>query len=76
MFAESLGLDYPILSDPDGTFAKALGIYNETNKTARRTTYYIGVDGKILHIDTSVKTQSHGADIAKTLGELGVAKKK
>ncbi len=56
--------------------AKALGIYNETNKIARRTTYYIGVDGKILHIDSSVKTQSHGADIAKKLGELGVEKKK
>jgi peroxiredoxin Q/BCP len=76
MFAESLGLDYPILSDPDGTYAKALGIYNESNKTARRTTFYIGADGKILHIDSSVKTQSHGADIAKKLAELGVPKKK
>lgn len=75
-FAESLGLDYPILSDPDGKFAKALGIYNESSKLARRTTYYIGADGKILHIDASVKPQAHGADIAKKLGELGVAKKK
>lgn len=76
MFAESLGLDYPILSDPDGTFAKALGIYNDANKTARRTTFYVGMDGKILYIDSGVKTMTHGADIAKKLGELGVAKKK
>ena len=65
-----------ILSDSDGAYAKALGIYNETSKTARRVTFYIGANGKILHIDASVKAQSHGADIAKKLGELGVAKKK
>ena len=39
-------------------------------------TFYIGEDGKILHIDKTVKTTSHGADIAAKLKELGVAAKK
>lgn len=75
-FAESLSVDYPILSDPDGSVAKAYGIYNAERKAAARNTFYIGENGKILAIDKEVKTETHGADVAKRLGELGVAKKK
>jgi peroxiredoxin Q/BCP len=42
---------------------------------ASRWTFYIGPDGKILHIDKTVKTTSAGADIAAKLAELGVAKR-
>jgi peroxiredoxin Q/BCP len=75
-FAEELGVDYPILSDPDSSVAKAYGVLNEKGTAALRWTYYIGADGKILHIDKAVKTESHGSDVAKKLGELNVAKKK
>jgi peroxiredoxin len=75
-FGESLGVDYVILSDPDGTVAKAYGIFNADRKTAARNTFYIGKDGKLLAIDTAVKTDTHGSDVAKRLGELGIAKKK
>ena len=75
-FAESLAVDYPILSDPDSSVAKAYGVLNDKGTAALRWTYYIGADGKILHIDKAVKTESHGADVAAKLGELGVAKKK
>ena len=74
-FAESLKVDYPILSDPDGKLASALGIFNADKKFANRVTYYIGKDGKILAIDKAVKTTSHGSDVAAKLKELGVAKK-
>ncbi len=75
-FAEELGVDYPILSDPDSSVATAYGVFNPDRKAALRHTIYIGADGKILHVDTMVKTDSHGADVAKKLGELKVAKKK
>jgi peroxiredoxin len=75
-FAESLKVDYPILSDPDGTVASRYGIYNAERKAPGRVTFYIGENGKILHIDKTVKTTSHGADIAARLKELGVAAKK
>ncbi len=75
-FAESLQLDYPILSDPTYATAKAYGVFNEERKFATRWTFYIGKDGKILHIDKEVKTGAHGADIAAKLKELGVAEKK
>jgi peroxiredoxin Q/BCP len=74
-FAESLKVDYPILSDPEGKTATALGVYNADKKFANRYTVYIGKDGKILFIDTKVTAASHGTDVAAKLKELGVAKK-
>ncbi len=43
---------------------------------AKRWTFYIGKDGKILAIDKDVKTDTAGADIAAKLAELGVARRK
>lgn len=74
-FAESLKVDFPILSDPDAKLATALGVFNAERKLANRVTVYIGKDGKILFIDKGVKTASHGTDVAAKLKELGVAKK-
>ena len=74
-FADKLGVDYPILSDPDSSVAKKYGVLNANGTAAQRWTFYIGPDGKILAIDKSVKTETHGADVASKLGELGVKKK-
>jgi peroxiredoxin Q/BCP len=71
-FAESLGLDYPILSDPDKRTASAYGVLN--GDYAARETFYIGADGKILFIDTKVSPSSAGEDVAKRLAELEVPK--
>ena len=74
-FAKSLELDYPILSDPDGSVAKKFGVAKVgANPTANRVTFIVGKDGKILAIDDAVKTASHGQDLAKKLEELGVEK--
>ena len=75
-FAESLGLDYPILSDPSKKVAEAYGVVHEKRPVPERWTFYIGTDGKILHIDKKVQTKSHGSDIAATLKKLGVEEKK
>jgi peroxiredoxin Q/BCP len=74
-FAESLELDYPILSDPKGEAAKAFGV-SADGKMAKRVTFYIDREGKISHIDKKVATDTHGADMAKKLKELGVPEKK
>jgi peroxiredoxin Q/BCP len=75
-FAESLGVDYPILSDPENKAGTAYGVLKPDGKAANRWTFYISKEGKILHIDKTVKTASHGSDVAAKLGELGVEKKK
>ncbi len=74
-FAESVGADYPILSDPTGAAAKAYGVYNAERNAAQRVTFVIDAQGKIALIDNAVKTESHAADLAKKLEELGVEKK-
>ena len=66
--------DYPILADASKEIAKAYGVLGSMGM-ASRWTFYIGPDGKILHIDKSVKTTSAGQDVAAKLSELGVAKK-
>ena len=71
-FAESLELDYPILSDPGKETARAYGALMKVG-VASRVTFYIGKDGKILLADRDVKPATAGADVARRLGELGIA---
>ena len=74
-FAESLSCDYPILSDPEKTVAKTLGVLHPNGKFARRWTYYISKDGKVAFIDRRVNARNHGQDVANKLKELGIAEK-
>lgn len=74
-FAESLSLDYAILSDPDKKVAAAYGVLNKERGFANRWTFYMDKDGVVKHIDKSVKPGEHGKDVAKKLEELGVPKK-
>ena len=75
-FAESLGLDFPLLSDPGKQVASVYGVVTPERQFAQRWTFYIGVDGKILYIDKKVSPATAGQDLATKLGELGIAKKK
>ena len=75
-FAESLSLDYPVLSDPEKKVAQAYGVLNAERGFANRWTFYIGKDGKILYVDREVKPASSGADVAARLKELGVPARK
>jgi peroxiredoxin Q/BCP len=75
-FAESLGLDFPILSDPGKHVASAYGVVTPERQFAQRWTYFIGVDGKILYIEKKVAPATAGQDLAARLGELGIVKKR
>ena len=68
-FAESLGLVFPILSDPTKEVARAYGVLGASG-FASRWTFYIGADGRILDIDTKVSAASHGRDIVAKLTDL------
>jgi peroxiredoxin Q/BCP len=68
-FATEHEADFPILSDPEKGVAGAYGVLGVTG-LARRWTFYIGGDGKILFIDKAVRTATAGDDLAAKLGEL------
>ena len=74
-FAESLDLDYPLLSDPGKQVAKAYGVLRAMGLFAARQTFYIGVDGRILHVDTNVNPDTAGEDLAERLGSLEVKRR-
>jgi peroxiredoxin Q/BCP len=74
-FAQSLGVDYPLLSDPTRAVATAYGVVDEDQPFAARWTFYIGLDGRILHIDKRVSPATHGKVVAAKLAELGVRRR-
>jgi thioredoxin-dependent peroxiredoxin len=71
-FAESLGADYPILSDPGKKVAEAYGVVHEGRPVAERWTFYIGKDGKILYVDRQVRAQTAAQDVVNKLKELNI----
>lgn len=75
-FAQSLGVDYPLLSDPSKEVAKAYGVVDVDQPFASRWTFYIGSDGRILYIDKHVSPSTHGQAVAAKLGELGVQRRR
>lgn len=75
-FAQSLGVDYPLLSDPGKQVATAYGVIDEDQPFASRWTFYIGTDGRILYIDKKVSPVAHGKNVAAKLAELGVSKRR
>jgi thioredoxin-dependent peroxiredoxin len=71
-FAEQEKADFPLLSDPGKETAKAYGVLNQGSGFARRWTFYIGKDGKILGIDKEVKPPTSAEDMVAKLKEYGV----
>ncbi len=49
-WAEKEGFKFPILSDWGGDFTKQLGIYNTQYHAARRVTFLIDKEGKVLEM--------------------------
>lgn len=74
-FAESIGCDYPILSDPGKDAAKAYGVVHEGRAVPERWTFYIDREGIIRAIDKQVNISNAAADAAEKLKELGIAGK-
>ena len=70
-FAESLGADQVLLSDPTGVAAQAYGVAAPGAAYAKRWTFYIDRKGGIRAVDRDVRVKSAGEDIARRLGELG-----
>ncbi len=71
-FAESLDLDYPILSDPEKSTAKAYGVLNARGMSDRWT-FYIDKDGVIKEIDKKITNAQAGVDVAAKIKSLKLA---
>ena len=70
-FAEETEADFPLLSDPSKTVAKAYDVLAFYGLPYRHT-FYIGKDGKILFIDREINAATSAEDMAAKLEELGI----
>ena len=71
-FADSVGANFVLLSDPGKKHAEAYGVLAFGGLYAKRVTFYLDRAGVIRFIDTDVDTETHGEDIVRKLGELGI----
>ncbi|MDF5724342.1 MAG: peroxiredoxin [Rhizonema sp. PD37] len=65
-FTQKFNLNFPLLADTDKILIKAYDV--DGGGYAKRVTYVIDGDGKIIHVDNTVNTSTHAGDILSTLG--------
>jgi len=75
-FYDDLDLNFPLLSDSDGTVAAAYGILSSSGKRSKRTTIYVDMDGKIAHIQSKVNIRDHGKQVVDQIKKLKFPMKK
>ena len=73
-FADSVGADFVLLSDPDKKSALSYGVLAASGTYAKRWTFYIDRNGVIKKIDRNVQPENHGEEIVRTLVDLGFAR--
>ncbi|PPS45645.1 peroxiredoxin [Chroococcidiopsis sp. TS-821] len=65
-FTQKYNLNFPLLADTDGSIIKAYDV--DGGGYAKRVTYVIDPNGKIVHIDSAVNTTTHASDVLAALG--------
>jgi len=58
-FIADFNLNFRLLSDPDGKIVDAYGVQVVGRKMARRVSFLIGLDGKIVHVTDSGNPDLH-----------------
>lgn len=66
-FTQKFNLPFPLLADTDGSIIKDYDV--DGGGYAKRVTYVIDGSGKIIHVDSSVKTETHASDILAAIGK-------
>jgi thioredoxin-dependent peroxiredoxin len=65
-FADKTGLDFPVLSDPDRSVARAFGVKRPGPLFNRRVTFVIDADRRVLAVIASETSMHRHADAALT----------
>ena len=73
-FKEENEASFTMLSDKNGSAAKAFGAYNPIG-FAKRWNIYVDDNGKLLKVDKNVNVRTAGQDLAENLSKLGFPKR-
>ncbi|BBD60046.1 alkyl hydroperoxide reductase/ thiol specific antioxidant/ Mal allergen [Nostoc sp. HK-01] len=65
-FTQKFNLNFPLLADTDKSLIQAYDV--DGGGYAKRVTYVIDANGKIVHVDANVNTSNHASDILAALG--------
>lgn len=69
-FIADYKLNFTLLSDPDGKIADAYGVQVIGRKMARRVSFLIGLDGKIVHVTDSGDPDKHFQEMQAAIDGL------
>lgn len=64
-------LNFPLLADTDGKIADAFGVRVPGKEMARRVSFLIGRDGKIIHVTDSASADTHLKEMKEAVEKLG-----
>ena len=69
-FIAQYHLNFRLLADPDGTIVDAYGVKWGDRKLARRVSFLIGLDGKIVHITDAANPDTHFEEMKAAIAGL------
>ena len=69
-FITKNNLNFPLLADTDGKVADAYGVRIAGRSMAKRVSFLIGLDGKILHVTDSGDADAHLTEMKAAVAKL------
>jgi len=70
-FIAKHNLNFPLLADTDGKIADAYGVRRQEGKNmARRASFLIGKDGRIVHVTDTPSADTHLAEMKEAVEKL------
>ena len=69
-FIAKYNLNFPLLADTDGKIATAYGVRMADREMARRVSFLIGLDGKIVHVTDTPSADTHLSEMKEAVEKL------
>jgi len=69
-FISKYNLNFPLLADTDGAIADAYGVRMPGKNMSKRTSFLIGLDGKIAHVTDTMNADTHLSEMKEAVGSL------
>ena len=69
-FISKYHLNFPLIADTDGTIADAYGVRMTGKNMAKRTSFLIGLDGKIAHVTDTMNADTHLSEMKDAVASL------
>ena len=70
-FIAKYNLNFPLLADTDGKIADAYGVRMQGRDMARRVSFLIGLDGKLVHVTDTPSADTHLSEMKAAVEKLG-----